>query len=180
MSEEGRESNHLSPQPSVPHSCVGEIWSGFTQVDKHVHSTLLVHGNSPGSPGGRGSSEEVSAHLLGLEEMFASDQCHAVLFSTGDLVPVYQGVHCDGSLPLPLMGRDTWSLVYTSPLLSTDLGRVGLALLGETTKMVTVSRERIADIQVRSIRMYNVCCICCINPVNIAPGGVCGAHGHQV
>ena len=158
----------------MPHSCVGEIWSGFTQLDKHVHSTLLVHGNSPGSPGERGSSEEVSAHLLGLEEMFASDQCHAVLFSTGDLVPVYQGVHCHDSLPLPLMGRDAWSLVYTSPLLSTDQGRVGLALLGETSKMVTVSRERIADIQVRSFRMYNVCIIYCSrwSMWSIRPSGV--------
>ena len=138
----------------MPHSCVGEIWSGFTDVDSHVHATLLVHSNSPGSGGGQGPSELVTAHLLGLEEIFTADQCHAVIFSTGDLVPTYQGVHCDGSLPLPLMGPDAWSLVYTSPLLIMDQGRVGLALLGETSKMVTVSRQRIADIQVRGKIFY--------------------------
>lgn len=90
----------------------------------------------------------VSTHLLGLDELFDSNQCHAVLFSTGDMVQTYQGVHCNDTLPLPLIGAEAWSLVYTSPLLSLDQGRVGLALLGEITKMVTVSRERIAHIQV--------------------------------
>ena len=93
----------------------------------------------------------VSTHLLGLDELFDYNQCHAVLFSTGDMVQTYQGVHCNDTLPLPLMGAEAWSLVYTSPLLSLDRGRVGLALMGEITKMVTVSRERIANIQVRDI-----------------------------
>ena len=138
----------------MPHSCVGEIWSGFTQIDKYVHTTLLVHSNSLGSPREMGSNEMVSTHLLGLDELFDSNQCHAVLHSTGDLTHTYLGVHCNDTLPLPLMGADAWSLVYTSPLLSMDQGRVGLALLGETTKMVTVSRERIANIQVRQIVIY--------------------------
>ena len=153
-SEENREINHLSPQPSVPHSCVGEIWSGWTDVTPHVHATLLVHSNSP-SGSQPGHTELVSAHLLGLEEIFAAAPCHAVIFSTGDLDPTYQGVHCEGTLPLPLMGPDAWSLVYTSPLLIMDRGRVGLALLGETSKMVTVSSQRIADIQVRGIMFYS-------------------------
>ena len=152
-------------QPSVPHSCVGEIWSGWTDVTPHVHATLLVHSNSPGGSQ-PGHTELVSAHLLGLEDIFTSAPCHAVTFSTGDLDPTYQGVHCEGTLPLPLMGPDAWSLVYTSPLLIMDRGRVGLALLGETSKMVTVSSQRIADIQVRGIMF-------CYSPARSqTPGGV--------
>ena len=154
ISDISREVNHTSPQPSVPHSCVGEVWSGFTQIDKHAHSTLLVHSNAQGSPE-HFTSEMISTHLLGLDEVLDAGQCHAVLFAAGGLDQSLQGVHCNGTLPLPLMGPEAWSLVYTSPLLLMDQGRVGLALLGETDKMVAVSRERIADIQVRrSIRPH--------------------------
>ena len=159
--------NHYSsPQPSVPHSCAGEIWSGLTQIDQHVHTTLLVHSNSLGSSEEAGSSELVSAHLLGLAGLFDSDECHAVFFSVqGGVIQPAQGEYCSSALPLPVMRDGDWSLVYTSPILRLDEGRVSLALIGETGKMVAVSRERIAHIEVIRESVAEILRSC-------SPGGV--------
>ena len=65
-----------SCEPSVPHSCIGEIWSGYSHIDQHFFGHLLLHENT-----GVGSSDQtdpVSVHLLGLSSMFLTSNCSAV------------------------------------------------------------------------------------------------------
>ena len=65
-----------SCEPSVPHSCIGEIWSGYSHIDQHFFGHILLHENT-----GVGSSDQtdpVSVHLLGLSSMFLTSNCSAV------------------------------------------------------------------------------------------------------
>ena len=67
-----------SCEPSVPHSCTGEIWSGYSLVDNHFFGHILLHENIGGGSAGERDGDPVSVHLLGLNAMFLSSNCSAV------------------------------------------------------------------------------------------------------
>ena len=67
-----------SCEPSVPHSCIGEVWSGYSLGDKHFFGHILLHENVGGGSVGEGDRDPVSVHLLGLSAMFLSSDCSAV------------------------------------------------------------------------------------------------------
>ena len=61
--------------PSLPHSCVGELWSGYSVIDNLFFGNILVHENA-GVEETKG--DMVSVHLLGLNKMFDSSDCSSV------------------------------------------------------------------------------------------------------
>ena len=61
----------------MPHSCIGEIWSGYSLIEKHFFGHILSHENV-GGDGARDQRDPVSLHLLGLTSMFQTSPCSAV------------------------------------------------------------------------------------------------------
>ena len=68
-------------QPSVPHSCIGEIWSGYTTIHSLFFANILVHENAGQDDS---QADEVSVHLLGLTGMFDSSNCSFVYTGGAD------------------------------------------------------------------------------------------------
>ena len=149
-----------SCEPSLPHSCIGEVWSGHSLVDNQFFGHLLIHENS----GEReGDTEPVSVHLLGLKAMFLHSAC-SVVYTVGQdhQVSLLDSVCSDSGqeeIWLPVQGEGEWSLVHTSPKLPLLPGNLSLALLGELGKINPLSGVRLASISVgeRSVSVGLLC-----------------------
>ena len=153
---------------SVPHSCIGEIWSGYTAlVGGHYFSTILVHSNN-----GLGSSQKrefVSPHLLGLEEMPQNELCYIIVQKEGNMEGSIQSLEyictvISDLVPIPIQKEDEWSIVYISPTYYIEGAQV--ALIGELGKISMVSRDRISSIDVNDYSV-SVTTICSDNTLEI-------------
>ena len=129
----------------MPHSCVGEIWSGYTRIGQYSFATLLIHENS--AMIGQGYKEYVTFHMLGLEDLFQENEC-IMVFETIDGV-------ADGSVslveeicltkgdqtlfPLPIQDSNSRNVVtYTSPVWRMKdylNGYLKVSLIGEDKKI---------------------------------------------
>ena len=146
---------------SVPHSCIGEIWSGSMALSgSHYFGTILVHSNS-----GLGSMERreyVTPHLLGLDIMLTNETCYVVVEKEGKRDGSIQSLEyiCSSLselIPIPIQKEDEWSIVYLSPTYYIE--GIQVALIGELGKISMVSRDRISSIVVNdySVSVTTIC-----------------------
>ena len=122
--------------PSHPHSCAGEIWSGFSVINQMYFGVILVAENTV--------TESASLHMLGLNSFSACD-----LVYTRDLAQSYLLGNCgQQELSLPYQENNQFMVAYTSSVIKVMDGRLKIVMLGEREKICVVSPARIGDLKV--------------------------------
>ena len=124
--------------PSLPHSCAGEIWSGFSIIAQHYFGVILVAENP--------LYEEVGLSMVGLQS-FSDNVCHLVY--TRDLAQAYLLGDCGSQgVSLPQQTINQFMILYTSSVMEMREGVAKVVLMGELSKIGVVSPSRIEDMAV--------------------------------
>ena len=123
--------------PSLPHSCTGEIWSGFSVINNYHFGVVLVAENF--------KEEFASFRMLGLES-FPDNITH--LISSNNLSQPYEvrdGMA--GGIFLPQQTINEFEIIHISPVIEME-NTMRFALIGEVGKLGMVSPARIKDLRV--------------------------------
>jgi len=125
--------------PSFPHSCAGEIWSGFSIISQNYFGVVLVAENTV--------EENVGLPMIGLDS-FPAAGCHLAYMR--DLSQAYLMGSCGRpEISLPYQADNQFMILYTSTVMEMVEGMVKIVLLGERSKIGVVSPARILDMAVK-------------------------------
>ena len=123
--------------PSLPHSCTGEVWSGFSVINEYHFGVVLVAENF--------KEEFASFRMLGLES-FPDNITHMI--SSSNLSQPYEvrdGMA--GGIFLPQQTINEFEIIHISPVIEME-NTMRFSLIGEVGKLGMVSPARIKDLRV--------------------------------